>query len=169
MVLQYLKLRPTFEIPIKVPRDEAMRRLQDAYRRENDHRRFFVHGEYGELHIPPVEHRLWTPHLSFYVCDLGPTPFIHARFAPRLEVWTLVWVVYLALAFSAFFSFIIAYSQWAIGETTWWHWLGLLALLAILALYLIAHIGQQLSADQMQTLRGGLEQILTEANIIERQ
>ncbi|MBX3422077.1 MAG: hypothetical protein KF752_11040 [Pirellulaceae bacterium] len=162
---KWLILRPTFEIPIAVTRELAMERLEQHCRSVAEPKRFFVHGEYGELHLPPAEHRLWSPHLSFYVTSKGEATRICGRFAPRLEIWTLVWVLYLAMAFTAFFSFIMAYSQWAIGEATWWHWTGLMATLAITTIYMVAHLGQQWSADQMQELREWLEQILCNAGL----
>lgn len=163
----WFTLRPTFEVPIDVSRELAMQRLLEHYKRINLPSRFFVHGEYGELHLPTEEHRLWSPHLSFYVStDEEPTR-IHGRFAPRLEIWTFVWVLYLAMAFTAFFSFTMAISQWAIGESSWWHWLGFISLLALLGIYAVAQVGQQWSADQMNQLRSWLDQILRDAALID--
>jgi hypothetical protein len=162
----WFKLRPTFEVPIDVTRELAMQRLQEHYIRINLPSRFFVHGEYGELHLPTEEHRLWSPHLSFYVSTGAEPPRIHGRFAPRLEIWTLVWVLYLAMAFTAFFSFAMAISQWAIGESSWWHWLGFVSLLALLAIYAVAQVGQQWSADQMEALRNWLDEILRDTALI---
>ena len=159
-------LRPTFEFPIAVVRELAMQRLQEIYQLRNQPTRFFVHGEYGELHLPKEEHRFWSPHLSFYVAEQDGKAMIHGRFAPRLEVWTLVWIMYLAMAFTAFFSFTMAYSQWAINEASWWYWPGIVALLAIAAIYVVAHFGQQWSSDQMLKLRGWLDEILEEAGIL---
>lgn len=164
-------LRPTFEIPIQVSRDIAMTKLAQLCHDVNQPSLFFVHGEYGELHLPKAEHRLWSPHLSFYVADnqtAGDSgSHIKGRFAPRLDMWTLIWVLYLAMAFTSFFAFTLAYSQWAIGEATWWHWVGIVALVAILGIYAVAHIGQQLSADQMRWLKQRLEEILGQGSLID--
>ena len=161
----WFELRPTFEIPIQESRDTVIAKLLKECQSIGEPTSFFMHGEYGELHLPPEEHRLWSPHLSFYVADRRSHPVILGRFAPRLEVWTFVWVLYLAMAFVAFFSLVLAYSQWAIGEASFWHWVGLVALVSILVLYIVAHLGQQWSADQMHLLRERLEAILDAADV----
>lgn len=70
-----------------------------------------MHGEYGELRLAAVEHRLRLPHLSFYVSERDGRTLIRGRFAPRLEVWTFVWIVYLAMSFTAFFGLVLANSR----------------------------------------------------------
>ncbi len=167
--MQWFRLRPTFEIPLVVDRTEAMRRIQSHYDSLGPINAMFLHGEYGEFHLPSVEHRLWSPHLSFYVDQQGEQGLIHGRYAPRLEVWTFVWVVYLAMAFSAFFGLALAYSQWSLGGNAWGCWIAVAAIVAIVSLYAIAHVGQQLSSDQMYTLRDRLDTFLRDAQIVGRE
>ena len=163
--MSLLQLRPTFEIPLQELRSEAIVKLAAEFVRRGKGDNFLMHGEYGELHLPAAEHRLWSPHLSFYVSERDAHGLIHGRFAPRLDVWTFVWVIYLAMAFSAFFGLALAYSQWMLGETLWGVWVAGVALLAIAALYIIANIGQQWSADQMVALRNRLDEILRAAGV----
>jgi hypothetical protein len=167
--MQWFRLRPTFEIQLDVDRSEAMRRIQTHYDSLGPINSMFLHGEYGEFHLPSVEHRLWSPHLSFYVHQEGEHGLIRGRFAPRLEVWTFVWVVYLAMAFSAFFGLALAYSQWTLGGSAWGCWIAVVATVAIVTLYAIAHVGQQLSSDQMHTLRHRLDDFLRDAQIAVRE
>lgn len=167
--MQWFRLRPTFEIPLALGRTEAMIRIQSHYDRLGPTSSMFLHGEYGEFHLPRAEHRLWSPHLSFYVQEEGDQGLIRGRFAPRLEVWTFVWVIYLAMAFSAFFGLALGYSQWSLGGTAWGSWIAAVAILVILTLYGIASVGQQLSSDQMDTLRQRLDGFLREAEIARRE
>jgi hypothetical protein len=167
--MQWFRLRPTFEIPLMIDRAEAMKRIQSHYDRLGPTNAMFLHGEYGEFHLPSASHRLWSPHLSFYVHQQENRGWIHGRFAPRLEVWTFVWVVYLAMAFSAFFGLALAYSQWSLGGNAWGGWIALLAAIVIMTLYAIAQIGQQLSSDQMDTLRSQLDAFLRDAQIVARE
>lgn len=160
------QLRPTFEIPLSENRLEAIAKLETEFARSKKGDHFLMHGEYGELHLPAVEHRLWSPHLSFYVSERNEQCLIHGRFAPRLDVWTFVWVIYLAMSFSAFFGFALAYSQWMLGESGWGLWVAAVALLAIMVLYVVANVGQQLSADQMSALRSRLDIILQNAGVL---
>ncbi|MCA9195012.1 MAG: hypothetical protein KDB03_24740 [Planctomycetales bacterium] len=163
--MQWVELRPTFEIALADERQSAIDKLHVTCEKLAEPTRFLMHGEYGELHIRPEEHRVWSPHLSFYVSMQHDRPVIHGRFAPRMEVWTCVWVVYLFMAFSAFYGFTLAYSQWMLKHYPWGLWVALSALLFIVILYVVAHVGQQLSADQMRYLRERLDNILHQADV----
>lgn len=163
--MSLLKLRPTFEILLADERQLAIDKLAAEFARSQQEKDFLMHGEYGELHLAAAEHRLWSPHLSFYVSQRDSHTLIHGRFAPRLEVWTFVWVIYLAMSFTAFFGLALAYSQWMLGEAGWGLWIAALAVAAIAALYIVANVGQQWSSDQMTALRSRLEDILQRAGV----
>lgn len=163
--MQWFILRPTFEISIAETRSEVIEKLRTYAARHRGDVTFQMFGEYGELHLPSEEHRLWSPHLSFYVAEREPKSLIHGRFAPRLDVWTFVWIVYLAMAFTAFFGAVLAYSQWVVEESPWGIYVTILGCLTIAAIYCIAHVGQQWSSDQMQALRDQLDRRLLEAGV----
>jgi hypothetical protein len=158
--MQWFHLRPTFEILLEEPPDEVRRKLTCACQHLNDPSSFFLRGDYGELHLPPAQHRLWSPHLGFSLDSSTHPPRIHGRFAPRLEIWSLVWIGYLAFAFTAFFASMLAISQWLLNHTLWGLPIALAAIAGLATLYLTAHIGQQLSADQMLALRAQLDTYL---------
>ncbi len=161
-----IRFRPTFEFPLAASRGEAMQRLQQEFLRVRDRERFAIYGEYGELHLPPSDHRVWSPHLSFYLLERDQQCFLLGRFAPRPDVWTVVWIVYLAMIFAAFFGAIIAYTQWSVGTTVWGLWVVIGSLLIIGGLYGVATIGQQWSSDQMQRLKDELMSHLANADIV---
>jgi hypothetical protein len=167
-MIKWLTLRPTFEIPIETSRDEAIAKIAESAKEFGEPKIFFAHGEYGELHLPTDQHRFWSPHLSFYVSQEQQGAVIRGRFAPRLEVWTLVWVMYLATIFTAFFSALMHFSMWSLNEKSWWNWLTVAALVALTAIYIIANVGQQWSSDQMKLLRDQLEGILAQAGMTEK-
>ena len=166
--MQWFTLRPTFEIQLVDSRQDALEKIDRAYKQLEDKQFLLVFGEYGELHLPPSEHRVWSPQLSFSVYQKGDHSCIHARFAPRLEIWMFVWICYMTLAFSAFFGFILGFSQFMIGIGAWGNWIGMAALLLWGTLVAVAHIGQQLSADQMHALQLQLDEFLTNAKLIRR-
>lgn len=163
--MSFLRLRPTFEIPLGEERLEAIAKLEAEYAKARSQADFLVHGEYGELRLAAVEHRLWSPHLSFYVSERDGQALIRGRFAPRLEVWTFVWIIYLAMSFTAFFGLVLAYSQWMLGEAAWGLWAAVAALVVIATLYVVANIGQQWSSDQMDALRARLDGVLERAGV----
>jgi hypothetical protein len=159
------RLRPTFEFVVREARESIMEKFDREYERIADKDRFFMHGEYGELHLPREEHRLWSPHLSFYVAERDGHSLIHGRFAPRIEIWTFVWFVYLAMACSAFFGLMLAYSQFMLGETPWGIAVTAAGIATIVLLYGIAHVGQHWSSDQMYALRVRLDELLESAGV----
>lgn len=163
--MQWFTLRPTFEIQLSDSRDEAVEKIDRAYKQAENKKLLLVFGEYGELHLPPSEHRVWSPHLSFSVNRNGDHAYIHGRFAPRLEIWTFVWICYMTFAFTAFFGFILGFSQYMIGAHAWGNWIGIIALLLWATLIVVAHIGQQLSTDQMHALQNQLNDFLGAAKL----
>jgi hypothetical protein len=164
------RFRPTFEIEFNESRQAAVEKLRLHQLSKGPIAGYLLFGDYGELHLDSSQYRLWSPHLSFCLAEGSSSHpsgggLIHARFAPRIEIWTFVWIVYLAMAFSSFFGAILVYSQWQLGEAQWAWSLVFPPLLVIVGLYVVAHTGQHLSSDQMDELRNRLNQILIEAQI----
>ena len=104
--MSWFRLRPTFDIPLDQPREIVIERLADLQSKYPKLQLFLMFGEYGELHLPPEEHRLWSPHLSFYLIESGNEALVHGRFAPRVDVWTVVGMAYLVFLFTAFFGIV---------------------------------------------------------------
>jgi hypothetical protein len=163
--MQWFTLRPTFEIQLMDTQQDAIEKIDRAYKLVENRKLLLVFGEYGELHLPSSEHRVWSPHLSFSVYQKGDRSFILGRFAPRLEIWTFVWICYMTFAFSAFFGFILGFSQFMIGTNPWGTWIGVAALLLWGTLVIVAHVGQQLSTDQMHALEVQLKEFLNQAQL----
>jgi TM2 domain-containing membrane protein YozV len=161
----WFTLRPTFTVPLSESQQTAVEKLQLAYSLRQKDGRIMVYGEYGEVHLPSAVHRFWTPYLAFSIDRDGQRSILHGRFAPRIEIWTVVWIFYLVFAFSAFFGFILGFSQFMIGQIAWGSWVGIAALLLWLGLIALAETGQRWSADQMQLLRQQLDELITSAQI----
>ena len=159
-------LRPTFEIEIPLSFDALNRGIQQELACDPWKATSLAFDGYSELHIPKEQVRYWSPHLSL---QLEPTPqgtLVTGRFAPRQEVWTLVWVVYLLLTFVAFFSLIYSYAVWLMKQQTWMLLVPPTAVLGIFALHVVSRIGQQWSTDQMHTLRDDFDRLMQ--RVIER-
>ena len=167
--MQWFRLRPTFKIPLIESKQDAVQKINSAYQELPDRKLFQIFGDYGEMHLPPQEHRIWSPHLSFSIDQqtdqLGEHAYIYGRFAPRFEVWTFVWICYLAFGFTAFFGFILGFSQFMIGANSWGNLIGVIALILWASLIVIAHVGQQLSVDQMHALQIRLNEFLSRAQL----
>lgn len=176
-----MRLRPTFEIALRDSREAAIAKLSGHYPGSMPRDLYLIFGEYGELHLPQTEHRLWSPHLSFYVMEVDGEydgefdgghvdrpATLHGRFAPRLNVWTSLWIVYLSMTFTTFFGLMIAATQWFMGETAWGLGLAVFGGSVIASIYAIASAGQRWSADQMRFLRDQLDRVLAEADVDRR-
>lgn len=161
--MSWFRLRPTFDLPLDQPREVIISKLSELQAQHPNKQLFLMFGEYGELHLPPHEHRLWSPHLSFYLNEVDHKAVVHGRFAPRIDVWTVVWIAYLVFLFSAFFGLVLGISQWTLDETAWGLWVAVAAIFLWLSLVVVAHVGQQWSSDQMHHLRDQLEALLKQA------
>ncbi len=147
------KMRPTFELRLPLAFDETVKQVGEVLEHPEWKGTSLFFGNYAELHIPKSELRYWSPHLSLYFDGNQEETHVLGRFAPRQEVWTFVCVVYLALAFTAFFSLMYTYSLWLLGEFTWFGIVPPLAIGGIGLLYIASRIGQNWSSDQIITLK----------------
>lgn len=146
------KLRPAFEIELPVGRDEAISRFKESLEHSSWHFSSCCFDRYAELHVPPSELRYWSPHLSLHFDGDDHSTKVFCRLGPRIEIWTFVCVIYLALAFAGFFSLMYCISMWWLGTFTWWCLVPPLTLLGIATLYMVSRIGQGWSRDQMEQL-----------------
>jgi hypothetical protein len=87
------------------------------------------------------------------------------RFAPRQNVWMLVWIVYLAMACVVFFAVLGAVVQQWLNQWPWAWAIAGAAVLIIVGLHLISQIGQRWSTDQMVELRSRLDNLLRESGV----
>ena len=160
----WISLRPTFELSVENDLEQVRQRLAEC-RQSGVYPRFRMTGEYGDLHLPQEENRLWSPHLSFFVLADGDGTRLHGRYAPRWEIWSLVWAVYMAMICIVFFGSIFAYCQWMLGNRMWGRAAVVVAIAIILILHIVATLGQWHCRDQMTSLRAELDQILQSAEL----
>lgn len=156
-------MRPTFEMEIPFSKEEVMCRVGAELQRPDRTIKSLLFKQYAELHIPDGEVRYWSPHLSLSFDEEGTHTRVRGRFAPRNEVWTLLWVVYLLLAFSAFFAAIFECASRMIGSSTWFGIAAILALVGIAVIYILSQVGQRLSTDQMLALKADWVHVLERA------
>jgi hypothetical protein len=161
-------IRPTFRSVIPCSTSEAISRFSEAMRPHDDASLYLNHGEYSEFHLEPHMHRLWSPHLSVYFADHDRKDqcWLIGRFAPRPNIWTLVWIFYLVFFCSIFFASIFGGSQWMIGQFPWGWAIVLATLILYAGLFLTSQIGQSLCHDQMELLRNRLDEVLQEARLL---
>ena len=158
--MRFTSMRPTFETQLPCSINEALLRIGVELKRTNRENTWLLFDQYAELHLPECNVRYWSPHLTLSFEGDGSQTRIHGRFAPRQQVWTLVWVLYLLLAFSAFFLSMFEIAFRMMGQSSWFGVAGLMALLGVGVIYFVSQIGQQWSEDQMISLKTDWQQLV---------
>lgn len=153
-------MRPSFEVGLSLGREVAIERFRAALQHSSWNATSYCFDRYAEMHVPPSELRYWSPHLSLYFEGDDHHTKILGRFGPRQEIWTFVCVIYLALAFSTFFSLMFSISMWMLGTFTWWCLVPPIAMLGIAALYWVSRIGQSWSLDQIHQLKAACDHLM---------
>jgi hypothetical protein len=154
------RIRPTFSIPLGVDADSAMeemrRRLEASEWRECTKSK----GRCADFFIEESERHLWSPHLTVQVDALPEGTRLRGRFAPEPELWTLFMFLYFAVAFLATMGLMLGFVQWQSGMDAWGFWGVWIGVPGLVALWTVSQVGQRLSEDQMEELRGRVDELV---------
>ena len=156
------RVRPRFELEIGTDPDQLMERLRERLP-ECPRCTGVSVGRHAELFVPEIERRVWSPWLSVTAHADAEGSRLRGRFSPHPNVWTF----YLFLAFGLGFALLVGttwgYAQWATEKTPW----ALVAVPVVMvlggALYYASQIGQRLGRQQMEHLRGALEELISQS------
>ncbi len=161
-------LRPTFTVPLDVPRQVAVNEIRGRLAARWDLAgRWRGKGRWFDLFVPEAERRLWSPYLSVRLDEEGRDRCsAFGRFAPHPEVWTFFLFLYFLVAFLVLFGGTFGYVQWASNEPAWALWMVWIGLPVMLLIHAASFVGSRLGQAQMRELRevldggfDGLEQI----------
>lgn len=156
-----LEMQPTFVLHVDEPMDTALAKLRRAIRAPEIGGHAESAGPCLDFKVPRSEQRLWSPHLSVHLSEEpdGRTE-LYCRFSPRPEIWTGVMATYFGAVFVILVAAVYAYAQWFLGSSPWALAVIPAAAAVIIALHLASLTGQQLSSDQMRTLRSQLDRAM---------
>lgn len=154
------RMRPTFEIPMKVDGTRTLARIKARLERGGARVTGQVVGAHAFLQVPPERQTLLSPHLDLKLIRRGDKVVLHGRFGPRPNVWTGFMAVYSLLAMAGVGGLMLGWAQVSVKEYAWGFWLvpGSLALIAFV--YGAAVIGQGLTQDEMYALRNFVDRMV---------
>lgn len=152
--MKWWKMQPTFALVVQQQLDSSVLKLRKAIQDPRLQGKAIFAGQCFEFRIEPEQQRLWSPHLSIQVTEVPEGAEVFGRFSPRPEIWGMFMVVYMIAAICAFGASIYGYVQWFMGQTPWAFVVVPAGILLIVALHLLSLVGQSLSTDQMELLRG---------------
>lgn len=157
------RIRPTFSVPLAVDPDTAIQEMRRRLEGSDWAECTKSKGRCADFFVEEAERRVWSPHLTVQVDEDGDgdRARLRGRFSPGPEVWTLFMFLYFAASFLAVIGLMLGLVQWQSGMEVWGFWGVYLGLPGIALLYLVSRIGQQLSSDQMEELRGRIDTLVS--------
>jgi hypothetical protein len=158
--MKSLKMQPTFTLDVPFSTQESIAKIRKAIltAKLEDHAK--CAGTCIDFKIEAAEQRFWSPHLSIQLSDTDSGSQLFGRFSPRPEIWTMFMAIYAVVTTTIFGSLILGYVQWFMGALPWALMIVPVGLFMIGGLHAASLVGQSLSTDQMDVLRGRLDQVV---------
>ena len=154
------KMRPTFLLAVDLTHEEAIGRIRALL--EHPDGRFIgkVVGRHVMLTVSKKERHFWSPWLDMEViedgapgADVGGEVTVRGRFMPHPSIWTAFVAGYFGLGTIALFAACFAYAQWVTESRPTALWCVGLSVVATVAVWWSAQVGQRLARGQMEVLR----------------
>lgn len=157
-----LEIRPTSIREHRASPESLSRAIHDRFSREDD---VLVKSVASHIVLTHARHlrRLWSPWLHV---ELEPTTEgsrVIARFSPHPNLWTAIALGYFALGGMLFFAGFFAVAQALLGQTAWAAWIAGACAVGLVALFVVAKVGQGLAQAQMADLATRLAEVLDRA------
>ena len=147
-----LSLRPTFDLDLEIPADQAAHRLGAIIGAGDGPIVGETVGNHLMLALARRDRHFWSPWLTIEIQPDDQRTRIHARFHPHPNVWTGYMLGYLGVGTATTFAAIFGFVQLTLGHTPWALWIAAIGILAALVMWLAARVGQGLAQEQMEIL-----------------
>jgi len=154
------RMRPTFEIPMKVDGTRTMLRLKNRLERGSKRVCGQVVGTHAYVSIPVAEQSLLSPHLNLELVPRRGQVVLRGRFSPRPNVWTGFIAAYGFLALIGLSGLVFGWAQLTVDEYAWGFWAAPAAFAVAAFVYGAAVIGQGLTQDEMYVLRNFVDHMV---------
>jgi len=154
------RMRPTFEIPMKVDGTATMARIKQRLERGSKRICGQVIGDHAYVQIPPEQQSLLSPHLNLELLARDDKVVLRGRFSPRPNVWTGFMALYGVLALTGLAGLMMGWAQTMVDEYPWGFWAVPAAVALIAFVYGAAVIGQGLTQNEMYVLRNFVDHMV---------
>lgn len=143
------RIRPGFTQIVDLGIEETRARIARTVNEESERCEILSFPGFMCLRIPSRERKFWSPrlHLSLEPTEDGKTR-VQGTYGPNANMWSAFLYGFLFVGSLSVFSGIFGFCQWMIGQTPWGLWIFLTVLGIVIALYLLAQLGQKLGARQ---------------------
>ncbi len=154
------KVRPTFEIAVRLSAREVLERLEaNRERVAGAIAVTFIDGSVELVPHASVVHT-WSPQLTLRLVEDEGATLLRGRFAAHPHVWSLYLAVHALGAFGTIGAAVYGLSQYLTGESPWALWALPIAPVLALLVWAFAFVGQGLAFEQMHELRRFVEESL---------
>ena len=156
-------LRPTFDLDVDVPPDQAAHRLGALIGAGDGPIVGQTVGHHLMLAPAKRDRHFWSPWLTVEIQPEGDRTRIHARFHPHPNVWTGYMLGYLGVGTATAFAVIFGAVQLTLGDQAWALWIAVAGVATMVVMWIAARVGQGLAQEQMAILDTAVRQAVMDA------
>jgi hypothetical protein len=154
------ELRPRLNLISDLNEDEIMSRIKNKINDPENQCSGWAKEGYALICAPESERHIWTPQLNLQIEKTEKGTEVRGVIGPSASVWTAFAFGFSLLGFIAFVSLFWGLSRLSLDYSAEILWLVPVTLLLIMALYILAKVGQQLSKNQVKLLKEFIESTL---------
>jgi hypothetical protein len=156
------ELRPRINIISQLEKDEIIERIKKKVEDPNSQCKGWVKEDFALICAPENDRHIWTPQLNLQIDKIDEGTEVRGVIGPSANVWTAFAFAFSILGFIAFVSLFWGLSRLSLNYSAEILWLVPITSILILAVYLIAKIGQQLSIIEVRRLKQFIESVIEE-------
>ena len=149
-------IRPRFRFTIDFPKNEVLDRLKHMIEDHQGEMVGYIVDNHITMDINEKQRHYWSPQLSFRVeedYDNTNRSVVRGLVGPRPSVWTMFMFIYFSIGTLGVGLAIYGVTQKMLGESGVFMWALPAAILFMLTAYKAGKMGENLGADQIETLK----------------
>ena len=163
------KMRPTFSLTVGLTHDQAIDRIRALIEHPDSRFTGKIVGRHIMLTVCEHDRHFWSPWLDMEVVedespDTDATATVHGRFMPHPSIWTGFVAAYFFLVTCALFTACFAYAQWVTETSPTALWGVGLSVVATVAVWWSAQVGQRLARGQMGVLKDAVVNVVLQSS-----